>query len=264
MAESDRLKTRRERGRDGVAAWRGRGSSMTRVRVRGAVVLTTGAIAVSVAVGAFAQEAPQLEREALAGQSRAPAQPGEPTPDLGWTGPLGLVLLLAAAGSYVFVKRRRYQRVGFPSAIQLVGSVRIGPNAHAVVTTVRGKVFVLGVTDQNVTTLATLDDASELAELALRATSRPSADAESEQADCPDSVRESVMILGPRKFRDMLREALSRPEVAAAPTARAPAALPVLEDPPLGERAFARQAEPPPPPEAQREGLRRWSSGGER
>ena len=284
---------------------------MTRARVRVGVVLTIGVIALSAATSASAQEAPQLERAWLAGQSRAPATPTESKPSLRWAGPVGLLVLLGAAGGYFYVKRRKRHLVGIPSSIQVLGSARIGPKVHAVVTTVGGKVLVLGVTDHHVSNLATLDDLRELERIAasgsgsgsgsgdavghaasvaaadasgLAATERPSREGAFAETEYPESIHTSVMIPGaPQKFRDMLREVLSRAEPSVAPTAaiapmeqESPAeriALGAvdsferghpLEEEPVRQRVGARLAEPPPPLEGQVAGLQRWRAGGPR
>lgn len=309
---------------------------MMRLRRSAAVALTVGVIALSSAANALAQEAPQLERAWLAGQSRGPAGTTESKASLRWTGPLGLLLLIGAAGGYFYVKRRKRQLVGIPSNVQVVGSARVGPKAHAVVTTVGGKVLVLGVTDHNVSLLTTLDDARELARTAptlpaaneQRATARgesklraasvaatapgdasdesvyPRADVALAQTEYPEVGSTSEIIPGvPRKFREMLRDVLSRPPkppselagVAAPPVASAQASRRAskqgstraeqsespaeqianvtvdffergrqLENDTLQQRENARQADLPPPLEGQVAGLRRWRPGGPR
>ncbi len=239
---------------------------MTRTRRFATVALTVGVIALSSAASAFAQEAPQLERAWLAGQSRGPAGSTDSKPSLRWTGPLGLLLMLGVAGGYFYLKRRKRHLVGIPSNIQVVGSARIGPKAHAVVTTVGGKVLVLGVTDHHVSKLATLDDAREFAgaasakslsvrqnaaaeavaatqdagelhpvpasvaaRVAVAETDHPGPDVAHAQTEYPARASTSQIIPGvPRRFRDMLCDVLSRPPkpVSTPPVGTAPAAPP--------------------------------------
>ena len=252
---------------------------MTRLRRSAAVALTVGVIALSSAANALAQEAPQLERAWLAGQSRGPAGTTESKASL-----LGLLLLLGAAGGYFYVKRRKRQLVGIPSNVQVVGSARVGSKAHAVVTTVGGKVLVLGVTDHNVSLLTILDDARELARTAptlpapvepraaargeqrsaapveQRAAARgerdlsaaavavaapgevfgeseyPRADVALAQTEYPEVGSTSEIIPGvPRKFRDMLRDVLSRPP-------KPPSEIPGAVTPPVAAAQASRRA----------------------
>jgi flagellar biogenesis protein FliO len=125
--------------------------------------VVAGALALFVAPSfAQAEPAPRpAETPWLRKAAPKPAPKVETKPALSPFRVGAMLTLVAALGGFAFYARRK--RAGLPGKkletqrLNVLSSTRLGPKAHAVVTTVAGKRLLLGVTEQSVSVLAWLD-----------------------------------------------------------------------------------------------------------
>jgi flagellar biogenesis protein FliO len=118
------------------------------------------------------------------------------------------LLLLAGLGAGALVMRKKRLEnptLGMTLKVDVLGSTRIGPKAHAVVVAVAGQRLLLGVTDATVQRLATLDD--------------PLADydpADDPEADEPPVRRQSANLFDDAPAKADTRQSRTRADDAAA------------------------------------------------
>jgi flagellar biogenesis protein FliO len=113
---------------------------------------------------------------------------------------LSLVALLGGAAFYAKRRRAGAANVLVKERLAVISSTRVGPKAHAVVTSVGGKRLLLGVTDNSVNVLAWLDGGTPAQET-------PALDfAESE--DAPHAFEPEPAPASPSGFLRLLRSAV--------------------------------------------------------
>jgi flagellar biosynthetic protein FliO len=124
----------------------------------------------------------------------------------------GMLLLVACLGGVAWYARKKRQGAT-PAAqkpgLRVLGTTRVGAKASAVVVEVSGKRLLLGVTDQNVSTLAWLDDEANAA-----VDDEREADGLGERAPRGAYAPDDVAAEGPSGFLRVLRNAVGSAAVA--------------------------------------------------
>jgi flagellar biosynthetic protein FliO len=128
-----------------------------------------------------------------------------------------MLLLVAGLGGAAWYAKKKRQGATSPAAqkkaeLRVIGTTRVGAKASAVVVEVGGKRLLLGVTDQNVSTLAWLDDEANAAVDDAHETSGPNDRLHGAYA--PDDVAAA----GPSGFLKLLRNAVGSSPAAQRAT----------------------------------------------
>ncbi len=217
------------------------------MKLWGRASVTLLALAIQFADLASAQAAPQKPepdrswlRQATHGVHEAAQQ--APAGGVPYGGFLALLVVLGLGLAALRARKRRgaTTRQAQPARVQVLGTSRIGPKAHATVIEVAGRVLLLGVTDHSVQRLLWLNEPD--AKRSSRDEPFSYFDSEPPQATAPRALFQAAAPVdaanenGSRSFRDILgallgrspREAPSAAEQIAADTAD------VFESPELG------------------------------
>ncbi len=158
-----------------------------------------------------------LRNGAAPKKAAAPA----PAPSRPWRVILMSALVVGLGGTAVYMQRKRRVVVKtVRSDLVLLTSTRVGAKAQVVVVSVSGRKLLLGVTDAQISSLGWLEADAE-PELAARGAERALFDPAEPAAVSPP--RQTSLLRGaaeapvssPKRFRDVLRGALGRPDVAA-------------------------------------------------
>lgn len=170
-------------------------------------------------VAAAAPEPPKPATNWLRKPSPKPA-PVETKPGMNPLRVAAMLSLVAILGGVAFYAKRRRTNgtnVLVKERLAVISSTRVGPKAHAVVTSVGGKRLLLGVTDNSVNVLAWLDADKPSEETPALDVSEPSEANETYEPSELSRVTETDNAPGsPSGFLRLLRSAVGTQPVAPA------------------------------------------------